>query len=63
MNDIILDKNKYYDFFKWRRYYSIHDHSESAETDEICALCSFLNDKKYKYKTTVYTHITWFWMD
>lgn len=63
MNDIIQDRNKYYNFFKWHNYYSIHDGSESADSDEICALCAFLNDKKHKYTRTSYTHINWYWIN
>lgn len=44
MNDIISDKNKYYEYFKWHRYYSFHATNENADTDEICALCAFLNN-------------------
>lgn len=63
MNDAIRDKKKYYDFFKWHRYYKFHEPSENADSDEICAFCAFLNDKQQIQKSTVYTHITNFWMD
>lgn len=62
MNDIIQDKNKFYNYFKWHKYYRIHDHSESADSDEICALCAFLNDKKHEYTSSVYTHMNWYWI-
>lgn len=62
MNDTIINKAKYYDFFKWHNYYSIHATNESADTDEICAFCAFLNDKKHSYTSTVYTNINRFWL-
>lgn len=55
MNETIHNLTKYYDFFKWHRYYSLHDPSESPETDEICSLCTFLNwQKKESFRKTIY---------
>lgn len=62
INDTIHNKKKYYDFFKWHGYYSFHAHSESAATDEICSLCTYLNDNKHEYVKSVYTRITEFWL-
>lgn len=61
INDTIHDKDKYYEFFKWRRYYSLHDPNESPETDEFCAFCAFLNKVKSTCKTSVYENLTTFW--
>lgn len=61
IDDIIKDKNRYYDFFRWHRYYSIHASNETAETNEICAFCAFLNDRKHTYIKSVYKHINYFW--
>ncbi|XP_026313951.1 alpha-(1,3)-fucosyltransferase C-like [Hyposmocoma kahamanoa] len=61
MNELIQDKNKYYEYFKWHRYYSIHDPTESAETDGMCVLCAFLNNAKYDSVSSVYTRLTWFY--
>lgn len=61
MNDTIYNKNKYYEFFKWHRYYTYVDPLESGNTDEMCAFCAFLNDKKLKYTRSVYTNISKFW--
>ncbi|XP_026331240.1 alpha-(1,3)-fucosyltransferase C-like, partial [Hyposmocoma kahamanoa] len=46
MNDTMCNKKKYYDFFKWHNHYSFHASNASANTDEICAFCAFLNEKK-----------------
>lgn len=62
MNDIIHNKEKYYEFFKWRRYYTFHDSKEDADTDEICAFCEFLNNDKKLNRSTVYTHFKNFWI-
>lgn len=61
IREIINDKEKYYDFFKWLRYYSLHDPYESPETDEICALCKFLNNDRNTNKITIYDNINKFW--
>lgn len=55
------NKKRYYEFFKWRRYYSLHDPYETPETDEICALCAFLNNDRNTHKVSVYENITEFW--
>lgn len=62
MNDIIYDKNKYYDYFKWHRYYSIHNYTHSPDSDGICGLCAFLNNRKLQYTRNIYARITWFWI-
>lgn len=61
MNDTIHNKDKYYDFFKWRRYYSLNDPSETPETDNICEFCSYLNNEKNSDKINVYEDLTVFW--
>lgn len=62
MNDAIINKEKYYDYFKWHNHYSIHAANESADSDEICAFCGYLNDKKRSYTRSVYTHLNRFWL-
>lgn len=54
MNNTIYNRKKYYDFFKWHRFYSLQDPSESPETDNVCTFCAFLNElKKEHFKRTV----------
>lgn len=62
MNDTIINKDKYYDYFKWHNHYSIHATNDSADTDEICAFCAFLNSKKHSYTRSVYTRLSMFWL-
>lgn len=54
MVDIINDKQRYIDYFRWHRYYSLHDTDESPETDVWCIFCKYLNDNLKLNKTTVY---------
>lgn len=54
MVDIINDKQRYIDYFRWHRYYSLHDTDESPETDIWCIFCKYLNDNLKLNKTTTY---------
>lgn len=61
INDIIQNKTKFYNFFKWHNHYSFHDPSESNDTDVMCGLCYFLNDKSRKNELHFYENITNWW--
>lgn len=61
MNELIQDKEKYYDMFKWHDYYSYHSIAESGETDPLCAFCAFLNDDSRRIKRRVYARFTDWW--
>lgn len=61
INDTIHNKEKYYNFFKWHGHYSYHHPSESADSDEVCALCAFLNDEKNMYKSRDHINVRDFW--
>lgn len=61
MNELIHDKEKYYDFFKWHGYYSYHDVTESADSNRLCGLCAFLNNMTMRSQRRVYTHLTQWW--
>lgn len=63
MYDIIQDENKYYNFFKWRRYYSFHSPRDSGDSDEVCAFCALLNTKERMNRKSVYRSITRFWIN
>lgn len=58
MIDIINDKERYYDFFRWHGYYSFHDPADNLYDDTVCGLCALLNDQT---RQRVYTHITDWW--
>lgn len=61
MNDIISNKNEYYNFFKWHRYYSFHETSHDNYTNEICTLCAMLNEVRKGNVTSVYMDIYQWW--
>lgn len=61
MNDIISNKNKYYNFFKWHRHYSFHETSHDNYTNEICTLCAILNNMIKADDTSVYMDIYQWW--
>lgn len=56
MIDIMYNKTRYYEFFKWHGYYSFHYTGENNFHYEICGLCALLNNKtrmneKKNYRT------------
>lgn len=61
MKEIIYNKNKYYDFFKWHRYYSFHNPEDSGYNEEICALCAMLNNVIQMNRTSIYSRISSWW--
>lgn len=61
MNEIIYNKTKYYDFFKWHRYYSFHNPEDSGYNDEICTLCAMLNNVIQMNRTSTYSSIASWW--
>lgn len=63
MNDSIHDKENYYHFFRWHRYYSFHDPRESPDSDEVCSFCAFLNENHNKNWISIHRDITNFWFN
>lgn len=61
MVNIIQSKNKYYDFFKWRRYYTVHSPKESKYTDNYCKFCTKVNDVMISTKKKIYKNLTYWW--
>lgn len=61
INDIIKDKNRYYDFFKWRQYYRYDASSDNADSDSICALCTALNKAARSNERRVYARFREWW--
>lgn len=59
MIQIINDKNKYYDFFKWHEHYTFHSSSEDRYSREICTFCAFLNNNKNK--TNILNSVAQWW--
>lgn len=61
IRDAVQNEEKYYEFFKWHRYYTFYNPSDNADSDEVCAFCAILNEKNRTGETSVYTRITNFW--
>lgn len=60
MMDVIRDRKKYYDFFKWHGYYSFHYTGENSFRYEICGLCEFLNNRTRMNEKSIYrTNLWW----
>lgn len=63
MMEAIRDNEHYYQYFKWREHYSYYAASESADTDPLCTLCSFLNSASKNNQKRVYARFTTWWND
>lgn len=59
--DIINDKEKYYDFFRWRNHYSYHTVDESPETDPYCNFCKKINDLDFMNRETLRKDLVLWW--
>lgn len=61
MNDIILDPQRYFNFFKWHGYYSFHKTGKDNNHDAVCRFCALLNNKTRRNERTVYKHMSKWW--
>lgn len=61
MYQIINNRQEYYDFFRWHRYYSFHGTEESAETDDFCVFCASMNDLVQRKEISVYFSLAQWW--
>lgn len=61
MNDIIKDPKRYFNFFKWHRYYSFHNSDEDNHHDAVCGFCALLNNKTRRNQKTVHKYIAKWW--
>lgn len=59
INEIIKDKNRYYEFFKWHEHYSFHFTGENLFNEELCRLCAFLNN--CRNQTSIFEFIAEWW--
>lgn len=62
MNEAIHDKQKYYDYFRWHRYYTYHQ-PQGGNTDPLCAFCAFLNNEAIRNQRRVYGRFDKWWND
>lgn len=60
MYEVIQDKQKYYDYFRWHSYYN-YAPTEGGDTDPLCTLCAFLNGESVRNQRRVYARFTTWW--
>lgn len=61
MHEIINDREKYYNFFRWHNHYSFHQPEEDPETDIYCKFCEKMNDMDFMTRSTVLNHVREWW--
>lgn len=61
MNEVIQDKQKYYDYFRWHQYYTYQFTAESGDTDPLCSFCALLNDESKRNQRRVYARFDKWW--
>ncbi|CAH2034414.1 unnamed protein product, partial [Iphiclides podalirius] len=59
MYEIMQNPSVYQMFFRWRSHYSYHDHTESQETDNYCALCAAVNEDSFNAFSLYKNFIDW----
>lgn len=62
INEIVHNRSRYYDFFKWHEHYSFHDNAKDDYVDTFCGLCALQNRETFGNKRTV-LHISRWWND
>lgn len=60
INGAIQNKQMYYDYFRWHRYYT-YQSVDGGVTDPLCAFCAFLNDNSIRTQRRVYARIDKWW--
>ncbi|XP_063623059.1 alpha-(1,3)-fucosyltransferase C-like [Cydia splendana] len=58
MADIIANPSKYHEFFRWRNHYK---YSEPEQKEDVCNLCSALNDENIVMMESTYPHFRSWW--
>lgn len=61
MNNIIMNKEDYYNYFKFHRYYTYHTVGESEDTDPLCSFCKFINNKSIWNDRRIYPQFSLWW--
>lgn len=57
----IRNRKLYYNFFRFRRYYTFDYAHHNPATDPVCILCAMLNDKRRRDERRVYAYFTQWW--
>lgn len=61
MVEIAEDKEKYYEYFKWKNHYTFHYMEESQQTDFHCLFCAAMNNEELMSRTTVMENFKDWW--
>lgn len=57
--EIIQNKSKYYNFFKWHTYYSYHRPEDMVQTNPYCSFCTFINSIDYSKVSVIENFYKW----
>lgn len=61
MSKAIRNRELYYKFFRFHRYYVFHAAHDSVVTDPVCNFCDKLNDQRLRNERRVYARLTDWW--
>lgn len=61
MRDIINDKKRYYDLFKWHNHYTYLS-ADNAMDFAICNFCAVLNDNDFEQQQKMYVDFLDWWV-
>lgn len=61
MSELIRDKKKYYDYFKWHNHYVYHNTRHKPDTNEFCNLCVLINDFIRRTSRSAYQDLAKWW--
>lgn len=61
INELIEDKELYYEFFRWRGYYSFFNPVYLKGESEYCQFCEVLNDETKMTKSVTYLNLAEWW--
>lgn len=61
MFDIIENREIYYRFFRWRKYYSFGRRFENPDSNEYCKFCAMANDENLMKETKIYHNFSSWW--
>lgn len=61
MSKAIRNRDLYYNFFRFHRYYAFHAAHDNPVTNPICILCATLNDQQQRDERRVYANFTQWW--
>ncbi|KAJ8728289.1 hypothetical protein PYW08_016674 [Mythimna loreyi] len=59
--DIMNNKEKYYDFFRWHNHYTYSNIDEAPESDTYCNFCKKINDPDFMNRKTVKKYLARWW--